>query len=55
MKLQKDFNQYPIIGSKIEELYWYPAGDSIWIKGKCDKTEDISNKNAYFYNLYFCI
>ena len=53
MKLQKDFNQYPIIGSKIEELYWYPAGDSIWIKGKCDKTEDISNKKCYFYNLYF--
>lgn len=53
MKGQEDFNQYPIIGSKIEKLYWYRDGDGLWIKGKYDKTQDISDEKTYYYNLYF--
>ena len=56
MKQQEEFNQYPIIGSKIEDLYQYSIGDrekNVCIKGKCDNIENISNKKCYYYNLYF--
>ena len=48
---QEDLNQYPVLGSIIEESYWYC--NNFCLKGKYNKIKDSSDDKEYYYNLYF--